>query len=79
MKPPAPVTRIRGIAFKESSSFPAWIQEYSFYRTLNRTGKPTLKLSGAASTIASGLGVKNIALTITHTGNTALALVIFEG
>jgi holo-[acyl-carrier protein] synthase len=41
-------------------------------------GKPTLRLSGAACTIANGLGVKNIALTITHTGNTALALVIFE-
>ena len=32
-----------------------------------------------ACEIASGLGVKNIALTITHDGNTALALVIFEG
>ena len=42
-------------------------------------GKPTLKLSGAACAIANALGVKNIALTITHTGNTALALVIFEG
>jgi holo-[acyl-carrier protein] synthase len=42
-------------------------------------GKPTLKLSGAACAIANGLGVKNMALTITHTGNTALALVIFEG
>jgi holo-[acyl-carrier protein] synthase len=42
-------------------------------------GKPTLKLSGAACAIANSLGVKNIALTITHTGNTAMALVIFEG
>ena len=42
-------------------------------------GKPTLKLSGATCAIANGLGVKNIVLTITHTGNTALALVIFEG
>jgi holo-[acyl-carrier protein] synthase len=42
-------------------------------------GKPTLRLLGAACAIANGLGVKNIALTITHTGNTALALVIFEG
>jgi len=44
-----------------------------------RSGKPTLRLAGAACEIASGLGVKNIALTITHDGNTALALVIFEG
>src|SRR3982074_3364722 len=43
------------------------------------SGRPTLKLSRAACAIAHGLGVKNIALTITHTGNTALALVIFEG
>ncbi|MBZ5644682.1 MAG: holo-ACP synthase [Acidobacteriia bacterium] len=42
------------------------------------SGKPTLKLSGASQEIAHGLGVKHIALTITHTGNTALAQVIFE-
>ena len=42
-------------------------------------GKPTLKLSGASREIADQLGVKNIALTITHSGNTALAEVIFEG
>ncbi|MBZ5645234.1 MAG: holo-ACP synthase, partial [Acidobacteriia bacterium] len=42
------------------------------------SGKPTLKLSGASQEIARGLGVKHIALTITHTGNTALAQVIFE-
>src|ERR1700756_3411848 len=43
------------------------------------SGKPTLRLAGVACEIARGLGVKNIALTITHDGNTALALVIFEG
>ena len=43
------------------------------------SGKPTLKLSGASRGIADRLGVKSIALTITHTGNTALAQVIFEG
>jgi holo-[acyl-carrier protein] synthase len=42
------------------------------------SGKPTLKLSGATREIAGRLGVTNIALTITHSGNTALALVIFE-
>ncbi len=42
------------------------------------SGKPTLKLAGAAKTIASALGVKHIAVTITHDGNTALAQVIFE-
>ena len=43
------------------------------------SGKPTLRLAGAACEIASGLGVKHIALTISHDGNTALALVLFEG
>jgi holo-[acyl-carrier protein] synthase len=42
------------------------------------SGKPTLKLSGASSEIARRLGVKHIALTITHTGGTALAQVVFE-
>jgi holo-[acyl-carrier protein] synthase len=42
------------------------------------SGKPTLKLSGATRAIADRLGVKHIAITITHTGNTALAEVIFE-
>ena len=31
------------------------------------SGKPTLKLSGATRAIADSLGVKNIAVTITHT------------
>ena len=42
------------------------------------SGKPTLKLSDATRAIADTLGVKNIAVTITHDGNTALAQVIFE-
>ena len=42
------------------------------------SGKPTLKLSGATRSIADRLGVKHIAVTITHDGNTALAEVIFE-
>jgi holo-[acyl-carrier protein] synthase len=43
------------------------------------SGKPTLQLAGAARQIADGLGVKNISLSITHSGNLALAQVIFEG
>jgi holo-[acyl-carrier protein] synthase len=42
------------------------------------SGKPTLKLSGATRAIADQLGVKNIVVSITHDGNTALAQVIFE-
>jgi len=43
-----------------------------------RSGRPTLKLFGASREIANDLGVIRIALTITHSGNTALAQVIFE-
>ena len=42
------------------------------------SGKPNLALKGAAKRIADGLGVKNISVTITHSGNLALAEVIFE-
>ncbi len=43
------------------------------------SGKPSLELSGRAREFAERLEVKNISLTITHSGNTALAQVIFEG
>ncbi len=42
------------------------------------SGKPTLRLEGVARQIAEGLGVKNISVTITHSGNLALAQVVFE-
>jgi holo-[acyl-carrier protein] synthase len=42
-------------------------------------GRPTLELRGCAKEVAERLEVKNISLTITHSGNTALAQVIFEG
>jgi holo-[acyl-carrier protein] synthase len=41
-------------------------------------GKPSLHLEGVARQIADRLGVKNISLSITHSGNLALAEVIFE-
>ena len=43
-----------------------------------RSGRPTLTLSGEAKKIAAQLGVKHIALSITHTEKQALAQVIFE-
>jgi len=43
------------------------------------SGKPTLELRGEAKKIAGKLGVKHIAVTITHTASQALAQVIFEG
>jgi holo-[acyl-carrier protein] synthase len=42
------------------------------------SGKPTLRLEGVARQIADRMEVKNISLTITHSGNFALAQVIFE-
>ena len=42
------------------------------------SGRPTLELGGEAGKIANQLGVKNIALSITHTASQALAQVIFE-
>jgi holo-[acyl-carrier protein] synthase len=43
-----------------------------------RSGRPTMVLSGEAGKIAKRLGVKRIALSITHTETQALAQVIFE-
>jgi len=43
------------------------------------SGRPTLELHGEAKKIAGKLGVKHIAVTITHTASQALAQVIFEG
>jgi len=43
-----------------------------------RGGRPTLELKGEARKIADKLGVKNIAISITHTSKQAWAQVIFE-
>lgn len=42
------------------------------------SGKPALALRGATRAIADQLGVKHIALSLTHTESQALAQVIFE-
>jgi len=43
------------------------------------SGRPTLAIMGEAAKIAEQLGVKSVALSITHTESQALAQVIFEG
>lgn len=43
-----------------------------------RGGRPSMALKGEAKKIAEALGVKNIALSITHTAEQAIAQVIFE-
>lgn len=42
------------------------------------SGKPSLELRGVAREFADRLGVKHIAITITHTEELAFAQVIFE-
>jgi len=43
------------------------------------TGRPTMQLKGESKKIAEQMGVKQIAVSITHTSSEALAQVIFEG
>jgi holo-[acyl-carrier protein] synthase len=43
-----------------------------------RGGRPTLALKGKAKKIADRLGVKHIAVSITHTAEQAFAQLIFE-
>ncbi len=42
------------------------------------SGKPTLKLHGAAAKWAARLGVKSVALSLTHTADLGMAYVILE-
>jgi holo-[acyl-carrier protein] synthase len=41
-------------------------------------GRPSLRLEGVARQFAERLGVKQISITITHSGSLAIAQVIFE-
>ncbi len=43
-----------------------------------RSGRPVLRLSGVAATIADAIGVKAISLSLTHTEQIAFAVVIVE-
>ena len=43
------------------------------------SGQPTIALHGATREHAERLGVHHVSLSITHSGNTAFAQVIFEG
>lgn len=42
-------------------------------------GRPVLELRGRAALLARELGVKTISLSLTHTGNLAMATVMMEG
>lgn len=43
------------------------------------SGRPTLTFHGKAAEIAERLGVRNVSLSITHTAEQAMAMVILEG
>jgi holo-[acyl-carrier protein] synthase len=43
------------------------------------SGKPTLRLHGQAARFAAALGVKGVALSLTHTAELGMAQVILEG
>jgi holo-[acyl-carrier protein] synthase len=43
-----------------------------------RSGKPAMRLSGRAAEIANTLGVARISLSLTHSKDSALAVVIME-
>lgn len=43
-----------------------------------RGGRPTLRLHGNTAQIAAQLGVQRVSLSLTHTENSALAMVILE-
>ncbi|MBV9303644.1 MAG: holo-ACP synthase [Acidobacteriaceae bacterium] len=42
------------------------------------SGRPTLVFSGVALQIANGMGVERISISLTHTSETAFAVVILE-
>ncbi len=42
------------------------------------SGRPTLRLHGRAAEIAAEMGVKNIALSLTHTTENGMAFVVLE-
>ena len=52
-------------------------QEFEVSR--ERGGRPRLILRGRAAELAADLGVKSIALSLTHTRDLALAFVVLEG
>lgn len=51
---------------------------HDFEVTRLPSGRPTLTLHGRAAEIAATMRVRNIALSLTHTADQAMAMVIFE-
>ena len=50
-----------------------------FEVTRAKSGKPSLALHGRAAALAAAMGVVNISLSLTHTRDLAMAVVVMEG
>jgi holo-[acyl-carrier protein] synthase len=55
------------------------VRWHDFEVTNLASGKPTLAFHGVAAEVARRLGVKNVSLSITHTSEMAMAMLILEG
>ena len=58
-------------------SFGVSWKEFEVTRTMS--GKPSLVLHGRAAALAAKMGVGNISLSLTHTRDLAMAVVVMEG
>lgn len=52
---------------------------HDFEVTNLASGKPTLTFHGVAAKVAERMGVKNVSLSMTHTAEMAMAMLILEG
>lgn len=52
---------------------------HDFEVTNLASGRPTLALHGVAAKVAERLGVKSVALSLTHTAELGMAFVVLEG
>jgi holo-[acyl-carrier protein] synthase len=54
------------------------VRWHDFEVVNERSGRPILRLSGVALTVANAMGVKRVSVSLTHTSEIALAVVILE-
>ena len=54
------------------------VRWHDFEVVNERSGRPVLRLSGVALSVANAMGVKRVSISLTHTSEIALAVVILE-
>lgn len=54
------------------------VRWHDFEVVNERSGRPVLRLSGVALSVANAMGVKRVSVSLTHTSEIALAVVILE-